>query len=167
VIAGFDFATIDGEDASWHPPISGTRRVRFLVERIYDACFVTIAYLVGARVSEILALEAGCVEQHPAADGAELFGYLRGRISKTARHEAGEPHRWTAPPPVQRAIDVLERLSAPLRQRTGRTELWLAMPGHGLIDTRPVDVISANTVVVRLNRLLSPCRRTPTAVPGI
>jgi hypothetical protein len=68
---------------------------------------------------------------------------------------------------VQRAIDVLERLSAPLRQRTGRTELWLAMPGHGLIDTRPVDVISANTVVVRLNRLLSPCRRTPTAVPGI
>jgi hypothetical protein len=44
------------------------------VERIYDACLVTIAYLVGARVSEILALEAGCVEQHPAADGAELFG---------------------------------------------------------------------------------------------
>ncbi len=80
------------------------------MEQIYDACFVTIAYLVGARVSEILALEAGCVEHRSASDGCEDFSYLRGRIFKTATHGAGEPHLWAAPPPVLRAIDVLERL---------------------------------------------------------
>ena len=38
--------------------------VQPLIDRIYDACFVTIAWLTGARVSEILGLEAGCIEQH-------------------------------------------------------------------------------------------------------
>ena len=68
---------------------------------------------------EILALEAGCMEHRAASDGYEDFSYLRGRIFKTATHDAGEPHLWAAPPPVVRAINVLERLSEPLRRRTG------------------------------------------------
>jgi hypothetical protein len=80
----FEFATLDNEEAPWHPATVSTKRVRFLVERIYDACFITIAYLVGARVSEIFGLEVGCIEQHASADGTETFSYLCGRIYKTA-----------------------------------------------------------------------------------
>lgn len=45
---------------------------------------VVTAYLVGARASEILGLRVGCIEQYAAADGAEPFAYLSGRIYKTA-----------------------------------------------------------------------------------
>jgi len=166
LLAAFRFSAIDGEQVPWHPPITGTKQLRFLVERLYDACFVTIAYLVGARVSEILALEAGCIEEHAAADGAESFAYLRGRIFKTASHEAGTPHLWAAPPPVVRAIEVLERLSEPLRRRTRSTELWLSMCGSGLTDTRPVDVMAARTVVTRLNRLFAPFIALPANADG-
>src|SRR5208282_2419596 len=166
LIATFGFTCIDGEGVPWRLPITGTKQARFLVERIYDACFVTIAYLVGARVSEILALEEGCIEQHPSSDGAEAFSYLRGRIFKTATHEDGEPHLWAAPPPVLRAIDVLTRLSEPLRRRTGRSELLLSMCGHGIIDTRPVDVITGNTLVARLNMFFAPFVALPVQADG-
>lgn len=152
----FEFATLDNEEAPWHPATVSTKRVRFLVERIYDACFVTIAYLVGARVSEIFGLEVGCIEQHASADGTETFSYLCGRIYKTAPGPDGDPHRWVAPAPVVRAVEVLERLSEPLRRRTGRPELWLAMQGHGIVERRPVEVPSVSTMIVRLNRQFAP-----------
>ena len=156
-VAAFRFATIAGEEAAWHPaPVIGTKRVRFLVERIYDACFIVIAYLIGARVSEILALEPGCVEHHSSADGTETFSYLRGHIYKTAAGDSGDPHRWVAPPPVVRAVEVLERLSEPLRRRTGRSALWLMSPGHGIIETRPPEILSANAIVARLNQHFAP-----------
>jgi integrase len=153
---GFEFATLDDEEAPWHPPVISTKRVRFLVERIYDACFVTIAYLVGARVSEIISLEAGCIEQHASADGTEAFTYLCGRIYKMAAGPDGDLHRWVAPAPVVRAIEVLERLSEPLRRRTGRRELWLSIPRHGIVDSRPAEVRSVATMATRLNRHFAP-----------
>jgi integrase len=152
----FEFATLDNEEAPWHAPAVSTKRVRFLVERIYDACFVTIAYLVGARVSEIISLEVGCIERHASADGSETFAYLCGRIYKTAPGPEGDPHRWVAPAPVVRAVEVLERLSEPLRRRTGRPELWLGMPGHGIVESRAVKVPSVATMTVRLNRHFAP-----------
>ena len=166
LIAAFEFTCLDGEDAPWHPPIVGTKQVRFLIDRIYEACFVVISYLVGARVSEILALEADCIEQRRSADGTEIFSYLRGRIFKTAADDAGQPHLWAAPQAVARAIDVLERLSAPLREQAGRRELWLAMQGHGIIDTRPVDVVTSSTLVSRLNRYFAPFVALPDNADG-
>lgn len=166
LIAAYEFTRLDGEDSPWHPPIIGTKQVRFLVDRIYEACFVVISYLVGARVSEILALEADCVEQRRSADGTEIFSYLRGRIFKTAAEDAGRPHLWAAPQAVIRAIEVLQRLSAPLRQQAGRPELWLAMQGHGIIDTRPIDVVTGSTLVSRLNRYFAPFVALPDNADG-
>jgi hypothetical protein len=141
--------------------------VRYLVERIYDACFIVIAYLIGARVSEIIALEAGCIEHHPSSSaGAETFSYLRGRIYKTAAGESGDLHRWVAPPPVVRAVEVLERLSEPLRRRTGRSALWLTSPGHGVVESRPPEVLSSNTMVARLNQHFAPFIALPPHVDG-
>jgi integrase len=81
----------------WHPaPVTSTKTVRQLVDRLYDACFVTIAYLVGPRVSEILGLKVGCIEHHRMAEGDEAVAYLTGTIFKTARSSQGEVHRWIA-----------------------------------------------------------------------
>ncbi|MGE4307065.1 MAG: integrase [Novosphingobium sp.] len=127
------FATVDGEDKPWHTAVADrATKVNFLVDRLYDACFVVIAYLIGARVSEILGLQAGCINTVPSASGGETFDYVSGRIYKTAASPLGEVHRWIAPVPVVRAIAVLERLSEPLRRETGREDLWLRRPVNRL-----------------------------------
>jgi integrase len=129
-LAGFIFSTPAGETQPWRTkPVADLAAVQFFVSRLYDACFVVIAYLVGARVSEILGLEVGCIVDHPSADGIEAFAYLTGRIYKTADGPGGRPHRWVATAPVARAIAVLERLSEPVRRLLGRDELWL-MPSR-------------------------------------
>ncbi len=156
----FRFTTLPGETGPWHPAPTGMRMLRSLVDRIYEACFVVIAYLVGARVSEILALRAGCIEQHPSGDGREAFAYVVGHIYKTATGEAGQQHRWVAPEPVVRAIGVLESLSAPLRGRTGRDELWLStfQPASALLlaGVMNITVPSAGHMTGRLNEHFAP-----------
>jgi integrase len=159
-IRTYRFATLPGEGSAWHPAISGTRMLRALMDRIYEACFVVIAYLVGARVSEILALRAGCIEQHPSGDGRESFTYLAGHIYKMAAGEAGQRHCWVAPEPVVRAIAVLESLSEPLRRRTGRDELWLSafQPPSALLGVGVMHftVPSAGHMTQRLNEHFAP-----------
>ncbi|WP_206605934.1 MULTISPECIES: hypothetical protein [unclassified Variovorax] len=153
-IANFSFSTLPDEARPWQAaPVTSTKRVRALVDRIAEACFIVVAYLVGARVSEILGLQAGCIERHPSADGTEQFAYLAGRIYKTARAESGQAHRWPAPPAVERAIAVMEQLSAPLRQRTGRTDLWLSPDSTGLAGPAArIRVPGVQTIIGRLNK---------------
>ena len=157
-IADFTFTTLPGEAAPWHDaPVKSTKTVRQLADRIYDACFVAIAYFIGARVSEILGLQQGCIERHPSADGGEHFAYVVGRIYKTGRGPQGDPHRWIAPAPVERAITVMEQLSQDLRLRTGRRDLWLVMASTGLAGPRPrVEVPLLSTILRRLNVLFAP-----------
>ncbi len=157
-IAPFVFTMLPGEDTPWHDaPVTSTKHVRYLCDRIYDACFVVIAYLVGARVSEILGLQVGCIEQHPAGDGSESFAYLIGQIYKTERGITGEAHRWVAPAPVERAIVVVEQLTARLRAQTGRSELFLVMASTGLVGPSPrVELPVVSTVIRRLNGLFAP-----------
>ena len=157
-IAGFVFSTLPGETAPWHAaPVNSTKQVRNLVDRIYDACFVVIAYLTGARVSEILGLEARCIEHRPSADDSEDFTYMVGRIYKTAPTREGSRHRWIAPPPVQRAIAVLEQLSEILRRRDERQNLWLAMGSSGLVGPSPrIGILGVAAVNRRLNHALAP-----------
>lgn len=157
-IAAFRFQILPGEETPWHPaPVTSTKTVRQLADRLYDACFVVIAYLVGARVSEILGLQAGCIEHHASAARDERFAYLAGRIYKTARGHDGQAHRWVAPEPVVRAVAVMEQLSAPLRRRSGRRELFLVASSNGLIGPAvEIDLPLANTIIRRLNNLFAP-----------
>ncbi len=156
LVSSFRFSTIEGEEVAWHPPLTRTRELRLLINRIQEACFVSISYLVGARVSEILSLQANCVEERPSADGAESFSYLRGRIFKTAGTDAGTPHLWPAPAPVLRAVEVLHHLSEPFRAETGRSELWLSLAGRGVVDRRPPEVPTGWSLIIRLNRRFAP-----------
>jgi integrase len=102
-----------------------------LIEYLYSACFIVIAYLIGARVSEIVHLRSGCV--CPLQDGAGQNGtalaLITGTIFKSEAYH-GRPHEWIAPPPAVHAIFVLEALSAPHRRRTHRKELWLRPRSH-------------------------------------
>ncbi len=151
VIASFSFSKLADEGIPRRTePVTDLAGMRFLVSRLYDACFVVIAYLVGARISEILGLKVGCIVEHLSADGAETFAYLRGRIYKTADGPGGQPHSWVAPTPVMRAIVVLERLSEPVRRCLQRDELWLtaARTSYGEVG---VHIHRSGNLIARLN----------------
>jgi integrase len=145
----FQFAVLAGESSPWFPPVGTLKEINALIGRIYDACFVVIGWLVGARVSEILGLEAGCIERHKTVDGTEI-AYLHGRIYKTATGSGGKPHRWIAPEPVIRAVNVLERLSAPARATSCSTSLWLLTRDPTLL-TQPMGIPNCSIFSWRLN----------------
>ncbi|QKC86739.1 integrase [Mesorhizobium sp. NZP2077] len=145
----FTFSTLPNEDSPWHAPVVQLKGIHALIERIYDACFVVIAWLVGARVSEILGLEAGCIERHIGPDGQQVT-YLHGRIYKMATGDGGQPHRWIAPEPVVRVIDVLERLSAPIRKKLGTDNLWMLTRDPTLLR-QPIGIPHSGAFGGRLN----------------
>jgi integrase len=93
------------------------------IDMLYAACFVTLSYLVGPRVSEILHLEADCAQMR--GEGHDAVCVIVGAIFKRQPEYQGRPHEWVAPPAAVQAIHVLERLSAGHRARTGRAQLWL------------------------------------------
>jgi integrase len=157
-IAEFHFSILPGEKVPWHTsPVRSTKDVHCLVDRIYDTCFVAIAYLVGARVSEILGLQVGCIEHRSGAEGSERFAYIVGRIYKTASGSDGDGHLWVASPAVERAIFVMERLSESLRQRSGRADLWLVMKTPGLLGpSANITIPGTNVIISRLNKGFAP-----------
>ncbi len=140
------------------------RRLAFMLDRLGDACFVVISYLVGARASEILRLEEGCLERHAVDDNGEEHVYLVGTTTKTSLTVHGDIHRWLAPEPVQRAIRILERLSAPLRELSGDKSLWLHQLGRGrspLPTSLPIARLRPPLVNRRLNERLAPFLALP------
>jgi integrase len=112
--------------------VSSTAELAQLLDRLYAACFVVISYLVGPRVSEVLQLRSGCVQalaSEPTAPDTGL-AVIAGAIFKREPAYHGRPHQWVAPPPAVHAVAVLEALSAPHRERSGRSELWLRARGR-------------------------------------
>ncbi|MDX2276174.1 MAG: hypothetical protein NW206_12055 [Hyphomonadaceae bacterium] len=85
-----------------------------IVRHLHTACFIVIAGLVGMRMSEILSLKAGAIERREVGETGLTQAYLVARLYKTAAQRGGREERWLAPAPVVRAIEVLERLTAPL-----------------------------------------------------
>ena len=104
-----------------------------LVNLLYAACFVVIAYLVGPRVSELLQLKAGCIQARSiqGPSGQTELAMMVGSIFRGEPGYHGRVHEWVAPQAAVHAISVLEALSAPHRQRTGRNQLWLRGLGRG------------------------------------
>lgn len=146
-------------------PLDSDRSLSMLLDLLYGACFVVISYLVGPRVSEILHLQAGCVEpfDEPGSDVAPRVATIVGAIYKAESYH-GRPHQWVAPSPALHAIAVLEALSAPHRERAGGSDLWRRprvrsfgidewLPDSAL-TLRVSDTRSANERVNRLARWL-------------
>jgi integrase len=74
------------------------------------ACYVVIGMFSGIRDSELLSLSANCIVHSRSRDGVDLR-WLRGTIYKTGIR----PKKWVVPPIVETAVQVMERLSAPMR----------------------------------------------------
>jgi hypothetical protein len=63
--------------------IDDARVMRRLVVHLTDACFIVIAGFVGMRVSEILSMEAGCIEMRPLGESGVAQAYIVARMFKT------------------------------------------------------------------------------------
>jgi hypothetical protein len=113
--------------------IDGVRVMRRLVAHLTDACFIVIAGFVGMRVSEILSMEAGCIEHKRIGAGDAVQAYVVARLFKTADDPRGRVERWLAPEPVVRAVEILEHLSLPVRKSSGRRELFITETPSGRI----------------------------------
>lgn len=151
-VKGWSFSVPEGESEPWHTPITATTEIGQLEARIVDAAYVVISYLCGPRDSEMSELRAGCLErgEHITADGLEQITYIVGDIRKTDQVR----HRWVAAPEAVRAVEVMERLSAPLRERSGRDTLFLTARSRGLIGPRDTIAPISNTRMTRrLNAL--------------
>jgi integrase len=111
------------------------------LERLYIACFVVISYLIGPRVSEVLALRVGCVRRlgGDPMDAPDSPRVIVGSIFKLEPEYHGRRHEWVAPPPALHAVAVLEALSSPHRHRSGRPDLWLRPKQRhfGVAEWRP------------------------------
>ncbi len=105
--------------------LDSCRSLSMLLDLLYGACFVIISYLVGPRVSEILHLQADCVQPllAPGSDAPSNLATIVGSIYKAESYH-GRRHQWIAPPPAIHAVTVLEALSGPHRVRSGRADLW-------------------------------------------
>jgi len=106
-------------------PILTVDDLALSIDMLYAACFVVISYLVGPRLSEILYLEAGCVQRRAGTAADDEVTVIVGAIFKSQPEYTGRPHEWVAPPPAVAAIAVLEALSAGHRAQAGRPQLWL------------------------------------------
>ncbi|WP_065091973.1 hypothetical protein [Rhizobium leucaenae] len=103
----------------------GAYAVRHAANHLVEACYIVIAGFVGMRVSEILSMETGAVDYHPIGETGVAQAYLVARLFKTVDQHGGRVERWIAPEPVVKAVELLEQLSASLREASGRRELFL------------------------------------------
>ena len=82
------------------------------------ACYVIIDLFSGIRDSEMSSIEVGCVRRGKARDGLTDVLWLHGTIYKTGVR----PKRWLVPELVDEAVQVLTKLSEPLRDRFAKEE---------------------------------------------
>ncbi len=141
-------------------PVASVAELVLRIDMLYAACFVVLSYLVGPRVSEILHLKAGCVqERHDGGICADSpVTVIVGSIFKRQPGYDGRPHEWVAPPVAVQAIAVLEALSAEHRTVSGRHELWLRRRrGNGATEwfharADQLEIASPSRVATQLQR---------------
>jgi integrase len=114
-------------------PLDGAYAVRHAATHLVEACYIVIAGFVGMRVSEILSIEGGAIEYRPIGETGVEQAYIVARLFKTSDQKGGRLERWLAPEPVVKAVALLEQLGAPLRQDSGRRELFLVKNRYGKV----------------------------------
>jgi integrase len=82
------------------------------LNRLRIACYIICAVFSGMRSSELASLETGCFIRHKGFDDEE-YCWLRGKTYKL--EEDPKDAEWMVPSIVGKAVEVAEKLSAPLR----------------------------------------------------
>lgn len=84
-----------------------------LARLLQDACYIALAFLSGARDSEIKHLQRDCLTVERDADGTPCRWKMRSLAFKGENDPAGVPATWSIGEPAARAITVLEQLQPP------------------------------------------------------
>jgi hypothetical protein len=131
VFSGERFATVSGEESPWCATVPGkSLELHALVRVIQGACAVVLLFLAGPRLSELQRAGVGCL-RHKLHDNGITYPYFVAARSKrrasAIRDKAKRPLKdrgWTIGPAGQRALEVLEQLSLPLREISGKPGYW-------------------------------------------
>lgn len=91
------------------------------VHRLRTACYIVIDLFSGIRDSEMMSIAEHCIAPGKSKDGSTDILWLYGTIYKTGQR----PKRWLVPSVVEEAVQVLTRLTAPLRVLLEREEVEL------------------------------------------
>jgi integrase len=86
--------------------------------RLRTACYIVIDMFSGIRDSEMMSISENCIAPGKSRDGSTDVMWLHGTIYKTGLR----PKKWLVPPVVKEAVEVLTRLSAPLREKIRQEE---------------------------------------------
>jgi hypothetical protein len=158
VIADESFSTIKGESSPWTTKCANdTRDVTTLVYLIQAACFVVLTYTVGCRVSEIRRACPGCVcvREHPNGERHYYYSVPRSKMRTRIEGERWHARPWILSPGALRALEVLDKLSARLRDKSGIQNYWVKGNGTGLwpAASKTFHVYNSQTINVRLRDL--------------
>jgi hypothetical protein len=106
---------LDGQP--WIPVILADHTERdslaALARLLQDACYLVLAFLSGARDSEVKHLARGGLTTERDADGTPYRWKMHSLAFKAEDDPAGVPATWNIGEPAARAIAVLERLQPP------------------------------------------------------
>jgi integrase len=97
--------------------------------RLRTACFILIAFVTGMRISELLSLEAGCVERECTDDGE--FVWINSSLHKTLGSGRATPAKWLCGQVAATAVSVLESMTSKLRRATGYRSLFVPVTKWG------------------------------------
>lgn len=84
-----------------------------LARLLQDACYIALAFLSGARDSELKHLQRGCLTVERDAGGTPYRWKMRSLAFKGENDPAGVPATWSIGEPAARAVTVLEQLQPP------------------------------------------------------
>ncbi|WP_034087299.1 hypothetical protein [Streptacidiphilus albus] len=118
-----------------------------LARLLQDACYLVLAFLSGARDSEIKHLKRGNLTTERDADGTTYRWKMHSLAFKAEDDPAGVPATWNIGEPAARAIAILERLQPP------GTDYLFARLEHspGVKPDAISQVLTSGTTNARLN----------------
>jgi integrase len=90
---------------------AGSKKLITEMVRLRAACYIVIDMFSGIRDSEMMSIGENCIAHRRSRDDSCDVTWLHGTLYKTGQRAKA----WQVPPVVEEAVDVLSRLSAPLR----------------------------------------------------
>lgn len=125
-------ATVQEMDGTpLHLSITGLRELEHYLIRLRTACLILIAFVTGIRISELLSLEAGCIEVEATKKEGDYI-WIWSLLHKTQQREGGTRSKWLGGPIAKTAVDLLEKLTEPTRLTFNCQSLFVSVTKAGI-----------------------------------
>ena len=141
ILSAIPISTKPGANEPWRQPFSSMIELRREEHFLFVACYIVVAWLTGMRDSEITSIRKGRLCRERDADGMIERYKIRATLFKNIPDRKGREETWVAIEPVAQAVEILERLTEPLRRQSGKNELFLASTrGFSVPSTPAINV---------------------------